>query len=121
MNPQDIVQDYDQYIRLCSALTGIAAENDMEIRTCSEKAVIPEKDIPHGACIDANLIEELFHLNLSLKKDKNQRTECLCMQSVDIGAYNTCVHGCRYCYATQNLPMALSHYKKHDPDSPFLL
>ena len=93
----------------------------MTIRTCSEKAVIPEKDILHGACIDAILIETLFHLNLPLQKDKNQRSACLCMQSVDIGAYNSCVYGCQYCYATQNHQQALRNYKQHDPDSLFLL
>ncbi len=117
----DIVQRHEDYIRLCAALAEIAVGNGMTIRTCSEKAVIPEKDILHGACIDAILIETLFHLNLPLQKDKNQRSACLCMQSVDIGAYNSCVHGCQYCYATQNHQQALRNYKQHDPDSLFLL
>lgn len=120
LNSRDIMQNEADYLRVSEAFMMIAAANGMEIRTCSEKAVIPEWDIPHGACIDAALIEKLFHLNLSLKKDRNQRTECLCAHSVDIGAYNTCVHGCQYCYATYNHQQAVRNYKQHDPASPFL-
>lgn len=117
----DITQNREQYSELSKALSQIAAAHEMEIFSCSEKVIDPEHDIPHGACIDAALIEKLFHLHLSVKKDKNQRTECLCVQSVDIGAYNTCVHGCQYCYATYHHQQAVRNYKQHDPDSPFLL
>jgi hypothetical protein len=40
---------------------------------------------------------------------------------VDIGAYDTCGHLCRYCYANANAALVKENMKKHDPDSPFLL
>lgn len=50
--------------------------------------------------------------------DKGQRQFCGCIKSKDIGEYNTCIHGCEYCYATANKELALANYKKHQAN-PF--
>ena len=54
-------------------------------------------------------------------KLKPARKECACYLSGDIGAYDTCAHFCRYCYANNDLDMVARNRKKHDPDSPFLI
>ena len=46
-------------------------------------------------------------------RDKGQRLYCGCIKSKDIGEYNTCVHGCEYCYATANKELALSNMRSH--------
>ena len=53
-----------------------------------------------GACIDAELIERVFDINVAGQKDPGQRPACRCVTSRDIGAYGTCRGGCLYCYAT---------------------
>jgi hypothetical protein len=53
-------------------------------------------------------------------KEKGNRAGCRCSEARDIGEYDTCPHGCVYCYAVQNRPLALDRYKSHDPDSEFL-
>ena len=55
--------------------------------------------IEHARCIDERLLGKLLGCSLNVDKDKNQRLECGCVASVDIGMYNTCKNGCRYCYA----------------------
>jgi hypothetical protein len=70
----------------------------MEIQSCAEKEDFSSLGIKPGACIDAALIKELFGLELG-GKDKNQRPNCLCCKSVDIGAYGLCAAHCLYCYA----------------------
>lgn len=50
-------------------------------------------------CIDKKLIEEIIGCDIKVSKDKSQRLECGCMESVEIGSYNTCLNGCKYCYA----------------------
>ena len=52
-----------------------------------------------GKCVDEGLLNELFSLGLPYRKDPAQRKLCLCQQSVDIGSYGACRHGCVYCYA----------------------
>ena len=70
----------------------------MEIQSCAEKEDYSSLGIKPGACINAELINKLWGLELG-GKDKNQRPYCLCCKSVDIGAYNTCSAHCLYCYA----------------------
>jgi hypothetical protein len=53
-------------------------------------------------------------------KEKGNREGCRCAEARDIGEYDTCPHGCVYCYAVRNRPLALERYKEHDPASEFL-
>lgn len=87
-----------------SKLKEIAEKRGMEIQTCADRywKVFEEVGVKRGACIDAGYIAENFkHLEVlkKLKKDRGQRDLCLCVESVDIGRYNTCKFGCLYCYA----------------------
>jgi hypothetical protein len=77
--------------------------------------------VSHGKCIDDNYIAKVFHLDVWHKKDTGQRKECGCVKSVDIGVYDTCLHGCQYCYATKQHKSAKKNYNAHDPNSPSIL
>lgn len=57
--------------------------------------------IPAGGCIDGDLLDRLWNLEVGTRRDPGQRPGCRCAPSVDIGAYDTCTHGCLYCYATR--------------------
>jgi len=99
----------------------IADRYGLQIYSCSEDVDLAAIGIEHGACIDGKLISELFGVNASDKKDKNQRKICGCVESVDMGMYNTCHFKCAYCYANFNEGMIESNDKKHYTDSPSLL
>ena len=70
----------------------------MEIQSCASKEDFSPYGIKPGACIDGALINKLWGIDLQ-GKDKNQRSNCLCSKSVDIGAYGLCSAHCVYCYA----------------------
>lgn len=93
----------------------------LTVSSCSEAIDLDSYGIQHGACIDGSLINRLFSKNASSAKDKNQRLECGCVESVDMGIYNTCHFRCAYCYANFNEGMIDSNSLKHDPHSPALL
>lgn len=102
-------------------LSETAKSYDIEIKTCSEKIDLSPVGIGHGKCIDDSLISEIIGHRIHVEKDKNQRKECGCVTSIDIGAYNTCKHGCLYCYANYSDTSVKNNTKRHDPYSPFLI
>lgn len=118
---QDILETKSKLYELAKIMSDIATSRNMKIESCSEEIDLDYCHIKHGKCIDDNLIENLFNINLNIGKDKNQRKECGCVQSVDIGIYNTCSHGCTYCYATFSDSTVEKNKLLHDPHSPMLV
>ena len=108
-------------LRFVSRLAETAKAAGMEIQSCAEKIDLTSAGVPPGACIDAGLIRSLFSIQVPEKKDPNQRKLCRCVQSRDIGAYNTCIQGCVYCYATGSLEQPRDRYRRHDPDRESLV
>ena len=101
-------------------LSQIAAVNGMTIGSCAERIDLAQCGIGHQSCIDQRLIEEIFGSKLHVGKDRNQRPECGCMESVEIGSYHTCPNGCVYCYANESQERVIKNRSLYDPDSPLL-
>ena len=99
----------------------IARNNNFSIDTCAEDIDLSEYGITHARCIDDRLISKITGNNLLVEKDKNQRLECGCVRSIDIGEYNSCSNGCVYCYANHNNNIVEKNIKKHIPLSPLLI
>lgn len=100
---------------LIKNLVDIAKSNSIDIYTCAENINLKNYEIKHGSCIDKNIIEDILGYNIKLTRDKNQRSRCFCIESRDIGSYNTCLTGCTYCYANDNnseLKVIRNKYKK---------
>jgi len=99
----------------------IARNNNLSIDTCAEDIDLSEYGIAHGRCIDDRLISKITGRNLPVTKDKNQRPQCGCVKSVDIGEYNSCSNGCAYCYANYSNSTVEKNIAKHNPLSPVLI
>lgn len=100
--------------------TKIAKKYDIRIETCSEEIDLSHFNIASSKCIDDNLISRIVGQQLNIGKDKNQREACGCVTSIDIGAYNTCKHGCIYCYANFSARSVNNNIIRHNKNSPFL-
>lgn len=110
----------EEQLNLAGTLAKIAKRYGVEMSSCSEALELKELGISHASCIDAGLIEQIARCRLEIKKDKNQRPECRCAESIDLGAYNSCTNGCKYCYANYNEALIGQNCRMHDPCSPLL-
>jgi len=106
-------------IDLANRLAIIAADHGMTMYSCCGDYLLGES-IQKAHCIDGALIERLFYPQGLAYKEKGTRKECGCTESADIGTYNTCPHGCVYCYANTNKASARKAHEEHDVDSAFL-
>jgi len=117
-NPLAIAPDW--LAALLRDLANIAQVNGMEMTSCAEELDLQPYGIRAGKCIDDDLIWRVFGLQVSQTKDAGQRKACGCVQSKDIGRYDTCLMGCRYCYATSSFERARQNYLNHHPDADML-
>ncbi|MDR2006029.1 MAG: DUF1848 domain-containing protein [Acidaminococcales bacterium] len=101
-------------------LSLIAKENGLRLFVCSEAEDFSSCGVSPASCIDGEIIEKLTGRPLKAPKDPGQRPLCNCLASVDIGMYDSCVHGCVYCYANINQAAALKNAARHDPAAPLL-
>jgi hypothetical protein len=98
---------------LATELASIAAAHSIRLTICSQ----PQLVMPgcyEARCVDADRLTDVAGKQIKACL-KGNRKECGCFESRDIGEYDTCPHGCVYCYAVQNQALAKTRYKQHDP------
>ena len=112
--------DTTELLEFSKKIAVIAKDNGMTVGSCAERIDLHECGIEHNCCIDKNLIESIIGCKLKVSKDKNQRQECGCMESVEIGTYNTCKNGCKYCYANYSEESVAKSCSQYNLESPIL-
>lgn len=112
--------DKNTRMEFAKEIATIARDNGMMIGSCAESIDLKACGIEHNCCIDKTLIEDIIGCRLNVGKDRNQRQECGCMESVEIGTYHTCKNGCKYCYANESVESVIKNVRNYDPESPLL-
>ncbi len=109
-----------QQIDLIGKFSEIAIDHGIYIDLCAENVDFGQT-VRHAKCIDQQRLERIGDYKLDVGKDSGQRKNCGCVASIDIGAYNTCLNQCVYCYASnQDNSSSKGKKKLHKPDSPLL-
>lgn len=98
-----------------------AAKYGLSIQTCGTNGDYSKYGIHSSGCMTLDIIGAANRVTFRNLKHKGMRQGCHCIESRDIGAYDTCMNGCKYCYANKNPHKAFENYKYHNPDSPLLL
>ena len=106
---------------LIDAFSAIAAENDLQIHLCCENESLVRPNVDADGCLSQKVLEDALGCRLIVPKKKGARQECSCLLGADIGAYNTCGHGCLYCYANYDRETVQRNRMLHDKNSPFLI
>lgn len=101
----------------------IGKKYGMTIRPCAEGTELEAYGADCAGCMTVGTFETALHSHLTVPKRKNNQRngQCACLLGVDIGAYDTCGHLCRYCYANTNAAMVKENMRRHNPKSPFLI
>ncbi|MDE7016823.1 MAG: DUF1848 domain-containing protein [Lachnospiraceae bacterium] len=110
----------EQQKEIIEKFVRIAQRYNLHLDTCAESCDFGKFGVSHACCIDKERFERIGKYKLNVEKDKNQREECGCVASIDIGAYNTCRNGCLYCYANYSGMSVNNNFGKHNLESPLL-
>jgi DNA repair photolyase len=103
---------------LAADLAEIAAGQNMRLTICSQPAYAVEGAEP-ARCIDAERLSDIAGRPIRART-KGNRAGCLCHESRDIGAYDSCPQGCVYCYAVSDRGKAKRFLAGHDAESDSL-
>lgn len=106
--------------KIAEAFSHITKQDNIKLGTCSEEYDLTKFGIEPVSCISQEVIEEILNCKIRTKKDRGQRQICNCIESIDIGKYDTCQHGCIYCYATNDIQKVLRNQEVYDVNSPML-
>jgi hypothetical protein len=101
-----------------SELAGVAQSYGIQLSMCAQRQFLAP-GVTDAKCVDSQRLTEIAGKPI-LAKQQGNRPECGCFYSKDIGEYDTCPHGCVYCYAVQNRDLAQQRHKEHDPQGEFL-
>lgn len=121
--PEAMEVSHNDKITIGKAFIEIASRYGMTIKPCAEGNELATYGADCSGCMTVDTFEKALHNRLEIPKGKvNQRNgACVCVLGVDIGAYDTCGHLCKYCYANADKALVRANMKKHNSESPFLI
>ncbi|WP_321972981.1 DUF1848 domain-containing protein [Paratractidigestivibacter sp.] len=107
---------------LATEFARIGAAHGIRIRLCCEDASLAECGVDVNGCMTREVLEQACDIRLDIPCSKRSpRAMCDCLLGADVGTYNTCPHGCAYCYANYDQRVVARNLRLHDPASPLLI
>lgn len=113
--------DFEERIALGKEFIRIAEKHKMTVKPCAEGDELAAYGADCSGCMKISDYENAIGKKLNAPKKRGARAQCACYLSCDIGAYNTCRHFCKYCYANAEPSVVLEQSSQHNPHSPFLI
>ena len=114
------VLNKSEMLETSGMISEIARQYRLPVFSCAEEIDLSSFGIGHSSCIDRGKAERIIGSRITARKDPGQRPACGCIESVDIGAYDTCGNGCAYCYAVTSESTVARRMREHDPASPLM-
>ncbi len=108
-------------IALGKEMVRIANAHGIHFISCAEGLDLAPYGADCAGCFPKERLEQIIGVPLSIPAEPGVRKECACIMGHDIGAYSSCPHFCRYCYANSSPEAVRRNLHRHDPRSPFLL
>ena len=119
--PELIPLDEMSRTEIASNFGKIASRCGIRLQTCGTNGDYSKFGIHSSGCATLEILGKANGCEFKQLKHRGLREGCHCIESRDIGAYDTCLNGCKYCYANKSPQQAAENYKYHKPDSPLML
>lgn len=119
--PEIIPFTENDKIEILKGLGEISKKYNLYTQTCGTDETNEKYGIHVSGCTTPEILEKANNVKYRTIKAKPMRKGCHCIPSRDIGAYDTCLNGCKYCYANRRPDLAKENIKIHDKNSPLLL
>lgn len=109
-------------LRLGAGMAEIARRHGIRLKSCAEGDELAPYGVDCSGCMTIATYERALGFRLRAPRAvSNRQGQCACHLTCDIGAYNSCGHFCRYCYANESPAIVRENMRRHDPASPFLI
>ncbi len=119
--PEIILLTEKDKLEIVKNLGAISKRHGITIQTCATSSNYEQFGILTSGCLTPEILGRANNIKFKKLRQIGNRKNCRCVESRNIGDYDTCPNGCKYCYANQNPQIAIKNYKKHNPASPFIL
>lgn len=111
---------YDQKIEIIQEFLKISQKYGIKLQTCGNGLQFKDLEgVEVTGCLDEHALNTMGIYPKSLNKET--QWGCKCYPNTSVGEYNTCLHKCKYCYASADFDKCDENFKKHDPNSPLLI
>jgi len=119
--PEIILLTNSDKQEIAENIGAIAKKYNMTIQTCATVEKYEKCNIQISGCITTDILEKANNIAFKKLRHSGNRKGCGCVENRNIGDYDTCPNGCRYCYANQNPEIAMKNFKKHNSDFDMIL
>lgn len=119
--PEIILLTNNDKTEIAQNIGRIATKHNMVIQTCATVGNYEQYGILNSGCMTAEILGKANNINFKKIRHGGNRQGCNCIENRNIGDYDTCPNGCKYCYANQNPQIAKENYEKHNPNDLMIL
>ncbi len=110
----------EEKFRLLKELVEIGQSHKIDLFCCCDDSM-QAAGIGKSRCVDPEILSQHCGVDISRMVFSPTRKDCGCVKSVDIGFYDTCPHGCVYCYANSHTALVNKRWEEHDPTAGTLI
>ncbi len=105
--------EWEERLRLTGQLAQIAARHHITLFSCCQDTLCAVPQVAKAHCVDIETIRLIAPERFRRLRAAPTRADCGCYESRDLGYYDSCPHGCVYCYANLNREKARSFYAEY--------
>ena len=119
--PEIIILNNNDKIEIAKNIGSIAKKHNMIIQTCATIEDFKQFGILQSGCMTSEILGNANNITFKKVRHSGNSQGCKCIENRNIGDYDTCPNGCKYCYANKNPQIAQENYKKHNPNDLMIL